>query len=183
MRCYQSGFFVAILALVGCTDNKAPVEVGKVDPPDSAGPPAASTLEPLVMSQKPAKVASVRDVLAMKDGETVVVSGKTPPDNCKPFNAALAAFLLMAPEDLETPAIKEELSCEDAATCPACKQVFDAHAIRVELVDATGAVVPASLEGFRGLKPGSMLTVEGEVKREGKDKKLVRLVAKRFYPG
>jgi hypothetical protein len=91
--------------------------------------------------------------------------------------------MLMAPEDLDTPAIKEELSCEDAATCPACKQVFDAHAIRVELVDAAGAVVPVSLEGFRGLKPGDTLTVEGEVKRDGKDKKVVRLVAKRFYPG
>jgi hypothetical protein len=119
----------------------------------------------------------------MKDGEKVVVSGKTPPENCKPFNAALAAVLLMAPEDLDTPDIKEELMCEDAATCPACKQVFDAHAIRVELVDASGAVVPASMEGFRGLKPGSTLTFEGEVRRDGKDKKLVRLVAKRFYPG
>ena len=34
-----------------------------------------------------------------------------------------------------------------------------------------------------GLKPGSTITVEGEVKREGKDKKLVRIVATKFYPG
>ena len=53
----------------------------------------------------------------------------------------------------------------------------------VELVDAKGAPVAATLEGFRGLKPGSTITVEGEVRREGKDNKLVRVVATRFYPG
>jgi hypothetical protein len=182
MRRYLFGMGVVVLAVAGCTENRPSSEVPKGDAGGSSGP-SASTLEPLVMSEKPAKVLSVRDVLGKKDGDKVVVSGKTPPENCKPFNAALAAFLLMAPEDLDSPDIREELSCEDAATCPQCKQVFDAHAIRVELVDASGAVVPASLEGFRGLKPGSTLTIEGEVKRDGKDKKVVRVVAKRFYPG
>jgi hypothetical protein len=55
--------------------------------------------------------------------------------------------------------------------------------VRVELVDQSGAIVPTSLEGFADLKPGSPLTVEGEIKRDGKDKKLVRIVAKRFFPG
>jgi hypothetical protein len=183
MRRYLFGLGLVALALAGCTDGKPTAEGPRPEAGGSAGQTPAGTLEPLVMGQKPAKVTSVRDVLAMKDGEKVVVSGRTPPENCKPFNAALAAVLLMAPEDLDTPDIKEELMCEDAATCPACKQVFDAHAIRVELVDASGAVVPASMEGFRGLKPGSTLTFEGEVRRDGKDKKLVRLVAKRFYPG
>ena len=32
-------------------------------------------------------------------------------------------------------------------------------------------------------KPGSTITVEGEVKRDGKDKKAIRIVAKKFYPG
>jgi hypothetical protein len=181
MRRYLSLGVVA-LALAGCTDTR-PTDPGPKPPTGGAGDTAAGGLESMVMSQKPDKVLSVRDVLTKKDGDTVIVSGRTPPENVKPFNTAVAAVLLMAPEDLDTPDIKEELSCEDAATCPSCKQVLDAHAIRVELVDAAGAVVPASLEGFRGLKPGSTVTVEGEVKRDGKDKKSVRLVARRFYPG
>ena len=173
---------VVALALAGCTDTK-PTDPGPKPQASGTTEPAAGGLESMVMTRKPEKVLSVRDVLAKKDGDTVIVSGRTPPENVKPFNTAVAAVLLMAPEDLDKPDIKEELSCDDAATCPSCKQVLDAHAIRVELVDAGGAVVPASLEGFRGLKPGSTVTVEGEVKRDGKDKKLVRVVAKRFYPG
>jgi hypothetical protein len=180
MRRYLFGLGFAVLAIAGCNDNQP---TPKADGSGSAAQSSSNPLDPLVMNAKPSKVLSVRDVLEKKEGDKVVMSGKTPPENCKPFNTALAAVLLMAPEDLDTPAIKEELMCEDAATCPACKQVFDAHAIRVEIVDASGAVVPASLEGFRGLKPGSTVTIEGEVKRDGKDKKLVRVVAKRFYPG
>src|SRR5262245_54749945 len=142
---------VVALALAGCTDSK-PTGPGP-KPPE--GDKSADGLESMVMAQKPEKVLSVKDVLTKKEGDKVIVSGRTPPENCKPFNTAVAAVLLMAPEDLDQPDIKEELSCEDAATCPACKQIFDANAIRVEVVDASGAVVPASLEGFRGLKPGS----------------------------
>ena len=171
---------VVALALAGCTDTK-PTDPGPKPP--ASGETATGGLDSMVMAQKPEKVLSVRDVLTKKEGDKVVVSGRALPENCKPFNTAVAAVVLMAPEDLDKPDIKEELACDDAPTCPACKQIFDAHAIRVELVDATGAVVPASLEGFRGLKPGSTVTVEGEVKRDGKDKKTVRVVAKRFYPG
>ncbi|HEX3152878.1 MAG TPA: hypothetical protein VHR66_32700 [Gemmataceae bacterium] len=169
--------------LVGCNDAKT----GGDGKPDQSGgnveKGGTTLLEPLVMKQKPDKVLSVREVLTKKEGETVIVSGQTPPENVKPFNTAVAAVLLMAPEDLATEDIKDELSCPDAATCPSCKKVLDAHALRVELVDASGAVIASSLEGFRGLKPGSMITIEGEVKRDGKDKKLVRVVAKKFYPG
>jgi hypothetical protein len=173
---------VVALTLAGCTDTK-PTDPGPKPQAGGANETAPGGLESFVLNQKPDKVLSVRDVLTKKDGDKVIVSGRTPPENVKPINTAVAADLLMNPEDLDTPDIKEELSCEDAATCPSCKQVLDAHAIRVELVDAAGAVVPASLEGFRGLKPGSTVTVEGEVKRDGKDKKTVRVVARRFYPG
>jgi hypothetical protein len=171
------------LSLAGCNDAKPGTE-GKTDPSGSnVDKSGTSLLEPLVMKQKPDKVMSVRDVMTKKDGETVIVSGQTPPEKVKPFNTAVAAVLLMAPEDLAKEEIKEEFECPDAATCPSCKKVLDAHAIRVELVDASGAVIASSLEGFHGLKAGSMITIEGEVKRDGKDKKLVRVVAKRFYPG
>lgn len=50
-------------------------------------------------------------------------------------------------------------------------------------MDQSGAIIETTLEGFKDLKPGSIITVEGEIKRDGKDNKLVRIVAKRFYPG
>ena len=172
---------VVVAGLAGCADSRTP-------PPGAAQAAASdsqpSMLDPLVMPQKPADALSVRDVLKhKKDGETVVVTGRTPPANVKPFNSGVAAFVLMAPEDLAQDDIKEELECEDAATCPSCKKLLDQFAVRVELVDGSGAVVPASAEGFRGLKPGDPITVEGEVRRDGKDNKTVRIVARRFYPG
>jgi hypothetical protein len=183
MRRYLLGLGVVALALAGCADNNPVSEGPKPEPGGSADQTPAGLLEPLVMSQKPAKAVSVRDVLAMKDGEKVVVSGRTPTEKVKPFNSAVAAFLLMAPEDMDRDEVKEEFDCDDAATCPACQQLLEKYAVRVELVDQSGVVVPASLEGFRGIKPGGSITVEGEVKRDGKDKKTVRIVARKFYPG
>jgi hypothetical protein len=172
-----------LAAVVGCNQNPS-VEVGekKAPTPAATGPGDQAQLETLVLPEKPAKAISVREALTRKEGETVVVTGRTPPENVKPFNAALAAFIMFAPEDLAREEVKEELECPEAATCPTCKKLIDQYAVRVELVDQSGAPVPASLEGFRGLKPGSTVTVEGEVRRDGKDKKLVRIVAKRFYP-
>ena len=72
------------------------------------------------------------------------MTGRTPPGNVKPFNSGVAAFVLMAPEDLAQEDIKEEFECEDAATCPACKKLLDQYAVRVELVDEAGAVLPMS---------------------------------------
>ena len=46
----------------------------------------------------------------------MVVTGRVPPENVKPFNAAVAAVVLMAPEDLDREEIKEEFDCDDAAT-------------------------------------------------------------------
>lgn len=173
-----------LLAAVGCTQNP-PAEVGEKKEPKPA-PAAASgdktQLDQMVMAEKPAQAISVREALTRKEGETVVVTGRTPPGNVKPFNAALAAFVMLSPEDLAREEVKEELECPEAATCPTCKKLLDQYGVRVELVDQSGVPVGASLEGFRGLKPGSTVTVEGEVRRDGKDKKLVRIVARRFYP-
>ena len=51
------------------------------------------------------------------------------------------------------------------------------------MVDQSGSPLPVTLEGFRGLKLGSTITVEGTVQKFGKDKKLVRIAATKFYPG
>ena len=51
------------------------------------------------------------------------------------------------------------------------------------MVDRSGSPLSASLDGFRGLTTGSTITVEGTVQKYGKDKKLTRIVATKFYPG
>ena len=55
--------------------------------------------------------------------------------------------------------------------------------MRVEVVDRSGSPLQVSLEGYRGLKPGSTLTVEGTVQKFGKDKTLVRILATKLFPG
>jgi hypothetical protein len=179
MRRYFLGLALAGLTLTGCSEAPSANAVK----PEGVAETGAASLDSAVLPQKPDKAISVREALKKTDGEKVVVTGRALPENVKPFNSAVAAVVLMAPEDLDDTDIKEELSCPDAATCPGCRKLLDAHAVRVEVVDGTGAVIATSLEGFHGLKPGSSITVEGEVKRDGKDKKLVRIVAKRFYPG
>jgi hypothetical protein len=52
--------------------------------------------------------------------------------------------------------------------------------VRVEVVDQSGAIIPESLEGYKNLKPGSSITVEGRVVRDGKEKALVKIVATGF---
>ena len=163
--------------------NPAAGRRGKEGLPNPAQPGDQARLDPLVLAAKPATAISVRDALTRKEGEKVVVTGQVPTEKVKPYNAAVAAFVMIAPEDMAREEVKDEFDCDDAATCPGCKKLLDDIGVRVEIVDASGAPVPASLEGFRGLKPGSTITVEGEVKRDGKDKKLVRIVATKFYPG
>lgn len=180
-------FFFCILLLIaaGCSEapkaNRPAKQTGTTEMESASS--QTELLKPILMAQKPATVISVTEAMQRKAGETVVVSGKLPPENVKPFNAALATFIMLSPESLAREEIKDELACEDAATCPSCRKVLDAHGVRVELVDQSGAIIQTTLEGFKDLKPGSIVTVEGEIKREGKDNKLVRIVAKRFYPG
>jgi hypothetical protein len=102
---------VVLVILVGCSEEK-PRQVSN-DPPDSA---EAAALESYVMAEKPAKAISVREALTRKDGEKVVVTGRVPGKKVKPYNAAVAAVILMAPEDLDNEDIKAELDCDDAAT-------------------------------------------------------------------
>ena len=166
----------AVLAAVvtGCSQNQPPSVTGAGD---------QGKLDGLVLAEKPAGAISVREAMTRKEGDQVVVTGQVPPVKVKPYNAAVAAFVMLSPEDMAKDEVKDEFDCPDAATCPSCKQLLDELAVQVEVVDGTGSPVPASLEGYRGLKPGSLITVQGEVRRYGKDKKLVRIVATKFYPG
>jgi hypothetical protein len=173
------------LAALGCAKPNNPSADGGKKPDGTPAPSSGDQkqLEKFVMAEKPTNAITVKDVLAKKEGEKVVVTGQVPTPKVKPYNAALAAVVLISHADMARDEVKEEFDCDDAATCPGCKKLLDTLGVRVEIVDASGAPVGATLEGYRGLKPGSTITVEGEVKREGKDKKLVRIVATKFYPG
>ena len=64
----------ALALVVGCNDSQPAADRQKLEPSESAQT-SGPKLDALVMAQKPAKAVSVRDVLAMKEGETVVVLG------------------------------------------------------------------------------------------------------------
>jgi hypothetical protein len=85
---------------------------------DSPGPSAADAgvLESAVLPAKPANAISVREALNRKEGDKVVLSGRVPGGKLKPFNSALAAVVLMMPEDLDREEIQSEFDCDDAAT-------------------------------------------------------------------
>ncbi len=172
------GVLLLTMAL-GC----GPTAPTKNDAPTPTPTTDAKALDPFVMAEKPAHAISVRDAMTKKDGEKVVVTGQTPPVKVKPYNTAVAAFVILSPEDMNREEVKEEFECDDAATCPACKKLLDTYGVQVEIVDKTGAPLATTLEGFRGLKPGSTITVEGTVQHYGKDNKLVKIIATKFYPG
>jgi hypothetical protein len=50
------------------------------------------------------------------------------------------------------------------------------------VVDQSGAIIQESLEGYKNLKPGSTVTVQGKIVRDGKDKKLVKIIATGLRP-
>lgn len=176
--------FAAILltAVVGCSrpQPQAGAEGGNDTPSPVAQPGDASKLDGLVMARKPENAISVREALKRTEGEKVVVSGQVPTEKVKPYDTAVATFVMLDPQDMMTEEVQEEFDCDHAATCAACKKLLDKLAVQVEVVDAAGAPVTTTLQGFHGLKPGSTITVEGEVRREGT--KRVRIVATKFYP-
>jgi hypothetical protein len=104
----------ALVLVIGCGDKSPPPA-----PPAQriAGAAGAVDLEPYVLPAKPADVPSLAALRggALPAGE-VVFRGQVPPASTKPFLTSRAAFLLLAPEDLADPAIKEELECGEAAT-------------------------------------------------------------------
>jgi hypothetical protein len=127
-------------------------------------------LEPLLLKSKPADVKSVNDIVKTgAPGDEVVVTGQIPPGNIKPFNESRAVFFLMSPQDLAEESVQNEFACEEAATCPACRKILDDRAVRVELLGANGtAPLSTTVEGFRGIGPGSTITVKGKLDRQGK---------------
>ena len=104
----------ALLAgAIGCSQQKPAPDGSR---PGTPGAAEAGELESLVLAEKPANAISVRDALTRPEGEKVVVTGRVPGGNLKPFNSAVAAVILMAPEDLDDEDIKSEFDCDDAAT-------------------------------------------------------------------
>ncbi len=104
-----------LIVLPGCSQERGAPQ-SKQLPPAQASSGKSDPFTAVLGTVKPEKAASVRDVLKLKEGETVTVVGRTPPENVKPFNAALAAVVIMDPLDLDRENVKEEFDCDDAAT-------------------------------------------------------------------
>lgn len=47
-------------------------------------------------------------------------------------------------------------------------------------MDQSGAILPTTVKGFQELNAGSLITVKGKIKREGK---ITYVIATEFYPG
>jgi hypothetical protein len=106
----------ALLAgALGCSQQKPGPEGSALEPPRS-NPADAAGLESRVLAERPTGAISVKEVLTRSEGEKVVVTGRVPGEKLKPYNAAVAAVVLMAPEDLDNEDIKSEFDCDDAAT-------------------------------------------------------------------
>src|SRR5262245_12957713 len=107
---------VTIIAL-GCGEN------GKKPGGDNIPPkPRAELLQPRTWGEKTRELAEVAAVRDLPDGTEVNVVGLVPQGNCKPFNPAVAAVVLMDATDLSKDEVKTELNCADAATCPRCRK-------------------------------------------------------------
>lgn len=160
--------------ILGCGESAKPPT--KIVAPAK---PRAELLQPRLWDDKARDVSEVAAVRELPDGAQVNLVGVVPTGNCKPFNSAVAALVVMDPADLAKSDVKEELSCDDAATCPKCRKLLDNLAIQVELVDEKGQVLPTTMETFSGLKPGSRVAFSGTV-RKGKQPRPVRFVATSF---
>lgn len=117
MRWYYLAFMM--LLSIGCSEApKANRESVKQTNSSEVAYATSQTslLKPLLLTTKPAAVMSVTEAMLRKTGETVVVRGQLPPETVKPFNVALAAFIMMSPESLAKEEVKDELACDDAAT-------------------------------------------------------------------
>jgi hypothetical protein len=108
--------FGALLLLVAIACNQQPSANADKQEPPPPSPGDVAKLDAAVMAEKPANAISVKDALARNEGEKVVVTGRVPGGNLKPFNAAVATVVLMTPEDLDDDDIKNEFDCDDAAT-------------------------------------------------------------------
>ena len=78
---------VAFAAVSGCSRLQPPVDAANETPLVVQ----LEKLEDRVMTAKPSNAISVREALTRNDGERVVVSGRVPAENVKPYASAVAS--------------------------------------------------------------------------------------------
>lgn len=168
-----------MLVTVGCNVKKTNERQAAVDSTTTSN---ASLLEPLLLPTKPAEAKTVAELRQKgKTGDEVILQGTVPPDAVKPFGDGMAWLVLMDAADLADETVQAEFACPNAEDCPACRKVLDEQGVRVEIVSKPGAMpVRSTLQGFKGLKGGSTITVKGKLEKDGK-KLLIRATA--FYVG
>lgn len=142
----------------------------------------AAVLEPLLLPAKPAEAKTIAQIREKaNNGDEVTVTGIVPADAMKPFNETRAAFFLMDAADLASEEVQSEMECGGGENCPSCRALVDKLGLRVELVGPTGSTpVRTTVQGFKGIKSGSPITVKGKLEKDG-GKLLIRATG--FYVG
>jgi hypothetical protein len=158
-----------LVALAGCSVKREGMSKAAASA-SAASAGENALLEPLLLKEKPSDAKSVGEVKASAQaGDEVVLVGTVPPECVVPFNDSRAVVILMDAKDLANEAVINEFACPEAATCPACRKVLDTLGVQVELVGAAGKLpIKTTLQGFKGLKPGSTITVKGKLEKDGK---------------
>ena len=158
----------ALFTAAGCNsedDNAAAPAGGSAAAPTAASASAAALPTGLVVTEAPADAQDVTAVKkSAKDGDAVVIRGKVGGGE-KPI-AANRALMTILDASVTTCDTMPGDSCKtpwDACCEPAEK--IAANSATVQVVDADGKPLAATLESVAGLKPLSKVTVSGVAKR------------------
>jgi hypothetical protein len=179
MKMFGYGAAFLFLVLAGCNN-----------PQDAKGPQEKATvavegnlLKPLLLDKAVDDAVSVRDAKKAEAGKEITVRGKVPPGKGPIFARSVAGFILMDDADLKEEDVIAELNCDDAETCPACKELLDTRGVSVKLVDASGKVVETPVKGYEGIGANCEITVVGkkEVKKGKDGAEYTFINATRFY--
>ena len=148
------------LALVGCDRSEETAT-------PSAPPAAAAVALPanLVVAQAPANAQDLAAIKATaKDGDAVVVTGWV--GGSESPIAKNRALLTLADKSLPNCAASPMDTCKTPwDSCCEPKDVITGKTATVQVVDAQGKPLAATLEAVAGLKPLSQVTVAGTARR------------------
>lgn len=142
---------------------------------------AAELPKELVADQAPAEAMTVVDARAKaKPGDAIVLRGYVG-GRAKPFVDGRAMLVLADPAKAQPCDARPGDACPTPwDACCASRDDVKAGTATIQVLGADGKVVPATLEGVGGAKPGSTIVVSGTVSQLSSDQVLI-VDATRLY--
>ena len=155
----------AVLAISGCGDSSTSQKSTNAITPATGGEPLPANL---ILKEAP---AGAKDVGTLKkearEGDAVVIRGQVGGSKDDDFNQGRAAFTIV---DMKLPAcsMKPGDTCETPWDfCCESKESLAANTAMIQIVDAAGKPLKATVQGKDGIDHLSVLVVKGTVaKRE-----------------